>query len=70
MTDLDWVFLVEIKRLFEVFVKPSTRLQGQFYTTMPEGLLFIYQIYNKLESFNKAFISYSSRNTQLVSIPF
>jgi len=50
LTDTDFDELYELKLIFEVFFKPTIKLQGQLYTTLNIGLLYIYQIYNKLEA--------------------
>lgn len=59
----DWVEIGQLKRIFEVFVKPSIKLQGQVYITISEGLLYIYQIYNKLEGLNSDFLN--SQNSEV-----
>jgi len=45
LKDNEWAILIELKGLFEVFIKPSTRLQGQLYSTIPNSLFIIY-LYN------------------------
>ena len=46
--EVDWFILTELKKIFEIFIKASIKLQGEVYTTLPKALLYIYQIYNKL----------------------
>lgn len=49
LTETEWATLIELKAIFEIFVKPTIKLQGEIYTTLNKTLLFIYQIFNKLE---------------------
>ncbi len=49
LIDNEWSVLNELKNIFEIFVKPSVKLQRQLYITLNKSLLYIYQIYNKLE---------------------
>jgi hypothetical protein len=57
LSDLEWQALKLIKLVLEVFLRPSTRLEGQLYITLPESLLYIYSIYNKLEKLKLDFFS-------------
>jgi hypothetical protein len=50
LTDNEWLILIELRNIFEIFVKPSTKLQGSLYITLNMSLLYIYQIYNKLNN--------------------
>src|SRR6266566_4463937 len=50
LNESDWLALSELQNIFEIFVKPSTKLQGQLYIILNMNLLYIYQIYNKLEN--------------------
>jgi hypothetical protein len=45
----EWEALEELKNIFEIFVKPTTKLQGQIYTTLNYTLLYIYRIYRQLK---------------------
>jgi hypothetical protein len=45
----EWAEIEELKRIFEVFLKPSIKLQGQTYTTLSQSLFYIYLIYKDLE---------------------
>lgn len=45
----EWAELEDLKAIFEVFLNPSVKLQGQKYTTLSQALLYIYIIYSKLE---------------------
>ena len=47
--EFEWTVLIDLKHIFEVFVKPTIKLQAETYTTLNKGLLYIYSIYNKLE---------------------
>jgi hypothetical protein len=68
-SELDWLIIAKLKSLFQVFLKPSERLQGQLYITLSETLLYIYTIYNKLTSKEKEYTSYlNNKDTTLVSI--
>ena len=50
LNESEWLALSELQNIFEIFVKPLTKLQGQLYITLNMSLLYIYQIYNKLEN--------------------
>lgn len=50
LTETEWLQLKELKTIFEVFLKPTIKLQGQIYTTLNFSLLYIYQIYKKLDN--------------------
>lgn len=52
---LEWFILSQIKKTFKVFNKPSIKLQGETYITLPESLLNIYKIYNKLNNLQKEY---------------
>jgi hypothetical protein len=51
MKNNEWEILIELRNIFEIFVKPTIKLQGQIYTTLNHSLLYIYKIYNKLNNF-------------------
>ncbi len=51
----EWEILTELKNIFEIFVSPTIKLQGQRYTTLNTSLLYIYKIYNKLDSFIESY---------------
>ena len=57
LTETEWATLIELKAIFEIFVKPTIKLQGEIYTTLNKSLLFIYQIFNKLEKQREIFES-------------
>jgi hypothetical protein len=48
LTNTDWKALIQLYRIFNVFVKPSIELQGQFYTTLNKSLLYAYKVHDKL----------------------
>ena len=50
LTKTDWLQLKELKSIFKVFLKPTIKLQSQIYTTLNYSLLYIYQIYKKLDN--------------------
>lgn len=62
LSDNEFEELIELKKIFEVFIKPTTKLQGELYITLNITLLYIYQIYNKLD--NLINIYKSQRNIQ------
>ena len=55
LNNTEWEILHELSLIFEVFVKPTTKLQGQIYTTLNHTLLYIYKIYSKLHSLMKTY---------------
>jgi hypothetical protein len=59
--------LLQILKTFKVFSKPSIKLQGQIYTTLPLGLLYIYSIYNNLNNLIKKYKRKINRDPNLVS---
>jgi hypothetical protein len=63
----DWIALRQLENIFLPFLKASIQLQGQFYTTIPYSLLYIYQLYNKLEELPDSFQE-KSNSSSLVSI--
>ena len=65
LTDDEFNELNELKRIFEIFVKPTTSLQSELSITLNFTLLYIYQIYNKLDNLitlykNRKNIQYNS----------
>jgi hypothetical protein len=59
--------LSQILKTFEIFSKPSIKLQGQIYTTLPSGLLYIYSIYNNLDNLIEEYERKLNRDPDLVS---
>jgi len=55
LTDREWGFLYNLREIFEVFNKPSIRLQSETYTTLNRGLLYVYTIFDKLEILRNKF---------------
>jgi len=51
MKNNEWEILIELCNIFEIFIKPTLKLQGHIYTTLNHSLLYIYKIYNKLNNF-------------------
>ena len=47
LTDNEFEELNELKIIFEVFLKPTTILQGQLYTTLNITFFYIYRIRQK-----------------------
>ena len=50
LIETEWNILEELKAIFEIFVKPTIKLQGEIYTTLNKSFLLIYQIFTKLEN--------------------
>jgi hypothetical protein len=42
LTEKEFTELSDLKNIFEIFVKPSVKLQGQVYITLNRGLIYIY----------------------------
>jgi hypothetical protein len=63
----EWYIINELLEIFQVFVKPSIKLQGQVYITINKAILYIYQIYSKLELILEEYISKIQENENLVS---
>ena len=38
----EWQVIEWLQQIFEVFVKPSVKLQGQVYVTLSSALLYVY----------------------------
>ena len=55
LTSDQWHYIEDLIKVFQVFLKPSIKLQGQAYITLPKGLLYIYQIYKKLKDLKDDF---------------
>jgi hypothetical protein len=68
LNSIDWFIIKQLKTLFKIFTMPSIKLQGEVYTTLPKGLLYIYKIYNDLEEFNEKAQSRIQQDPTLVSI--
>ena len=51
ITEKEFKYLSIIKEVFKIFYYPSVNLQGEAYTTLNEGLLYIYDIYKQLDNF-------------------
>ena len=66
----DWFIIQHLIKIFEIFVKPSTKLQGELYITLLIALLYIYKIYNELNTLQELFIQQSNQNTDWVSLLF
>ncbi len=42
LTDSEFKDLNDLQHIFDVFYKPTTRLQSEYYTTLPLTLLYIF----------------------------
>ena len=49
LSSAEWTTLKELERIFVVLVKPTTRLQSEYYININKSLLFVYSIYSKFE---------------------
>jgi hypothetical protein len=65
LEDNEWDYLIYLKVLFEVFLKPSIRLQGQLYTTLSDSLLFIYIIYKNLNKLQQVYLRKIQQNEEV-----
>ena len=50
LKDIDITYLEKCLRIFSIFVKATTKLQAEKYSTIYYLLLEIYNMYNKLEN--------------------
>ena len=66
----DWFVIEHLIKIFEIFVKPSTKLQGETYVTLSTALLYIYKIYADLDTLYRLFITQSSQDMPSVSYLF
>lgn len=48
-SSMEWYIIQQLINIFEIFVILSIYLQGELYTILLLTLLYIYQIYDKLE---------------------
>ncbi|KAG5654804.1 hypothetical protein KAF25_002876 [Fusarium avenaceum] len=55
LTSPDWEALTHLKSIFELFKKPLIKLQGQVYTTISIGLLYIFQLLKNLQNLQQSF---------------
>jgi hypothetical protein len=51
----DWEALPHLKSISELFKKPIIKLQGEVYTTMSLGLLYIFQLLENLKTLKQTF---------------
>ncbi len=70
LTTKEWQVIKHLVRIFQIFVKPYVRLQGQVYTTLPTALLYIYQIYSKLKALQDEFDQIQLDDEDMVSFTF
>jgi hypothetical protein len=66
----DWFILTQLQRIFQIFVKPSIKLQGEFYTTLPTALLYVYNFYLKLSELRTDYTRLKRRYPEAVSYLF
>jgi hypothetical protein len=55
LTNIKITFLNNILKIISIFVKTTTKLQAENYSTMYYIILEVYKIYNKLENFKTEF---------------
>ena len=63
----DWFIIKNLIKIFEIFVKPSVKLQGQVYITLSTALIYIFKIYRELFTLKELFERLATQNDQLVS---
>ena len=63
LEDDEWPFVKEAIRIFQVFYKPSIRLQGEVYITFFSALLNIHTVSNKLTALKH---EYASRTVSFI----
>ena len=49
ISTIKFEYLIIIKKVFRIFVEASTVLQGEYYTTINNTLLYVYSIYKDLK---------------------
>ena len=67
LTDLDWFIIKNLIKIFEVFVRPSVKLQGEIYVTLPTALVYIYKVYTELSTLKEYFARQATRDPSAVS---
>lgn len=67
LSNLDWYSLQELKKIFEIFVKPSVNLQGEVYTTISQGLLYVYQVWKNLRNLGHDYMRQIQEGSVIVS---
>jgi hypothetical protein len=67
LRSIDWLVINTLVEILEVFVKPSIKLQGQVYITLPNALLYIFNIYNKLYKLIQKLKLFQQKDKQNVS---
>ncbi len=55
LKDIDITYLKQCLKIFSIFVKATTKLQAEKYSTIYYLLSEIYNIYNKLENIQREF---------------
>ena len=55
LNKIEWDILNQLLKIFEIFNKPSIKLQEEVYQTLSYSLLYIYNIRNKLISLQKEY---------------
>ena len=62
----EWNTLQQLEKIFLVLVKPIIRLQSEYYVNINKALLFVYQIYNRLEDLSREFEPDAAEEPDLV----
>lgn len=70
LDELDWMALKEIKKILEVLLEPSIRLQSDYYININKGFLFIYSIFSKYEGYINSYNYRISQQDPLVSFTY
>ena len=68
LTTTEWITLQQLERIFLILIKPTIRLQSEYYININKALLFVYQIYDKLESLINEFNDKIKEEPDLVNI--
>ena len=67
LTTPNWFIIKNLIKIFEVFVRPSVKLQGEIYVTLPTTLVYIYKVYTELSTLKAYFAREAARDPDAVS---
>lgn len=68
--DDEWAIIEELLRIFQVFYKPTVRLQGEAYITLSNTLLDIYSIFKKLNALKSEYNRRQRSSVSLIFLPY
>ena len=63
----EWITLHQLERIFLVLLKPTIRLQSEYYINSNKALLFVYSIYGEFENLIIEFQEQAIQEPELVS---